>query len=123
LPSSCRFRAGGAHPKNNPTVATGSINAELTEDQLDNRIPKEDNEMTKGNHTNKDQGPAKKCGSGESAAGQQNTADQPDFDCSKMMEMMQKCCPDKMKDFSSMMSNFKGGCCSSDEEDNSEETK
>jgi hypothetical protein len=39
-----------------------------------------------------------------------------------MMKMMEKCCPEKMKDLSSMMSSFKSGCCASGEDDGSKES-
>jgi 4-carboxymuconolactone decarboxylase len=78
--------------------------------QLDNPCGKEDNEMDKTNCCDEAGDATNERGSDESSAGQQCAPDQTGFDFSKMMEMMQRCCPDKMKDFSSHMTSFEGGC-------------
>ncbi|UCH84316.1 MAG: hypothetical protein JSW50_01105 [Candidatus Latescibacterota bacterium] len=55
--------------------------------------------------------------SGESAPDRKDATNQSDFDCSKMMEIVQHCCPDKMKSFSDMMSKIGGRCCPPEKED------
>jgi hypothetical protein len=85
--------------------------------QLDNRSSKEDNDMKRKSCNNEAQDAMDECGSDEATAEQQKSSDQSGFDFTKMMEMMQKCCPDKMKDLSSMKSMFEGGCCSSNSDD------
>lgn len=56
----------------------------------------------------------------EAAAGSRGAEDCTGFDFSRMMEMMRGCCPDKTKDLSSMMSDFEKGCCSPNEDTDSE---
>lgn len=54
-------------------------------------------------------------GSDEVGAGARSNTPRTGLDFSKMMEMMRGCCPDKMKDFSSMMSDFEKRFCSPNE--------
>jgi 4-carboxymuconolactone decarboxylase len=90
--------------------------------QLDNRSSGEDNEMKRKSCSNEAGNTTNECGFDDAAAGQQNATDPSGFDFSKMMEMMQRCCPDKMKGQSSMMSSFGGGCCPSDKDGSSKES-
>jgi len=90
--------------------------------EVDNQAATEDNEMNKKGCRDETGDIAVGCGSDESSAGQQRATNQTGFDFSKMMEMMQKCCPDNMKDFSSKMTGFDGGCCPSKEEGSSKES-
>jgi 4-carboxymuconolactone decarboxylase len=83
---------------------------------LENPSSEEDNDMKSKSCDDRLGGSEKACGSEKAEAAQQDSADKPGFDCSKMMQMMGECCPEKMKHFSSMMDAFMGGCCSSEEE-------
>lgn len=83
---------------------------------LDNPRPEADNELKSASSRNRADHKTKTCGSEKAEEEQRNSADKSDFDCSGMIEMMGKCCPEKMKDFSSMMDAFVGGCCSTEKE-------
>ena len=96
----------------------GAPNADRV--QLDNRSSKEDNEMKSRSCNDRPGDTASAGGSEKTTEGQQSGADQTGFDCSKMMEKMKECCPEKMKDVSSMMGGFNDGCCSSEDERRSE---
>ena len=91
--------------------------------QLDDQSSKEDNEMESKSCNDNAGDSTKACGSETAKEGHQNSADKPSFDRSKMMEMMGECCPEKMKDFSSMMAGSMGGCCPSEKECSSEASR
>jgi len=90
--------------------------------RLDNRGANEDNETESKGCGDKSGDAANNCGHDEAAGGQQSAANQTGFDFSKMMEKMKHCCPDNMKDLSSKMTGFDGGCCPSEEETGSKES-
>jgi hypothetical protein len=90
--------------------------------ELDNGSAKRDDDVKHKDCSNGTRDATGENGSEGDAAGKQKDADPSDFDCSKMMEIMKNCCPDKMKNFSSMMPNFDGGCCPPDEDGRSKES-
>jgi 4-carboxymuconolactone decarboxylase len=102
------------------SAACGTGTPNMDRVQLDNRSSKVDNEMKNKSCNDRPEDTASACGSEKTTDGQQNAADQTGFDCSKMME---KCCPEKIKDSSAMMGGFSGGCCSSKDERRSEATE
>lgn len=103
-------------------TAGGPGEPHMNDVRLDNRSPEEDNQ-TKEERCGDDAKPfADARGSRGAGAGSRHTTEQMGFDFSKMMEMMQQCCPDKMKNFSSMMSDSEKGCCAPNEENSSKDS-
>jgi AhpD family alkylhydroperoxidase len=89
---------------------TDSAEPKAHDVRLDNNRSEEDNDKKKECCGDDAEESTRTPASDDVAAGSRNVADHTGFDFSKMMEMMQKCCPDKMKDFSSMMSSPEKGC-------------
>ena len=111
VPADKVLKTALAHLENEADAGSNQVRV-----QLDNPCGKEDNEMDKKSCCDEAGNAANECGSDESSDGQECAPDQTGFDISKMMEMMQKCCPDKMKDFSSSMAGFEGGCSPSNKD-------
>jgi hypothetical protein len=90
--------------------------------RLDNERSEEDNGTKKGTCGDAAKRSTRERGPDEAAAESRNAADHTGFDFSKMMEMMQNCCPDKMKDVFSMMSSSEKGRCFPGEKTGSKES-
>ncbi|MDH3216982.1 MAG: carboxymuconolactone decarboxylase family protein [Candidatus Krumholzibacteria bacterium] len=112
-PSPCGCSEAQEHREESAGCGTETLEADRV--QLDNQVSKEDNEMKKS-CKDRTRGKTDPRQSGNTSEEQENVADQTGFDCLKMMEMMSQCCPDRMKDLSSMMANFTDGCCPAKEE-------
>jgi len=86
------------------------------ENHVEHEDPKADN-IEKNDGRGSDEGEsANACGCDEATDGSQISDEAPGFDRSKMMAMMQQCCPEKMENFASMMSGFEGACCPPNED-------
>jgi 4-carboxymuconolactone decarboxylase len=91
--------------------------------QLDQPGSKEDNGAESESAFSRAGDSTNECSSGKSEEGSQNSADNSGFDRPRMMEMMGECCPEKMKELSSMMADFMDGRGSSEEERSSEASR
>lgn len=101
--------------------ATGPGEPHANDVRLDNEPIDRDNVRKTGACGDDAKDSTHTTGSEKASAGSRKTAENPGFDLSKMMEMMQKCCPDKMRDFSSIMSGLDKGCCSPGEKTSSKD--
>jgi AhpD family alkylhydroperoxidase len=108
------------HP-GEPT-ATETIGLQALDVRLDSEHREEDNNEMRAccGEDAEDSTPTGE--SGGATTGSPNAADHSGFDFSKMMEMMRHCCPDKMKDISSMMSSSEKGRCFPGEKAGSKES-
>lgn len=100
----------------------GTVESDPKDWPLDKEGSREDNNTQKESPCDDLRASANAPGPDEAGGGPRNKRDQTGFAFSKMMEMMQRCCPDRMKDFSSMMSDFGAEHCPPDEEGSSEQS-
>lgn len=117
-PIESKGQACGCPDSARAAAATATGPADPQDVRLDGECAEGDSETRRGENTMDSTHPG---GSDQAAARAQNAMDYAGFDLPRMMEMMHKCCPDKMMSFSSMMSDFEKRCYAPNEKASSTE--
>jgi 4-carboxymuconolactone decarboxylase len=88
---------------------------------LDHQSSEEDNGTKSTSYNERADDSTIACGSEKAEETQQNSDVKRGVDCSKMIQMMGECCPEKKKEFASMVANFMSRSRPSEEDHSSEE--